>query len=163
RARTRRAAAPARRGAVLDAALLHRRGAARPARQRHRARDPRGDHVSRQVRAWVDLSLAPGARLTLPDSAAAHLVRVLRLREGGKRSPVIEVRDATPVANESPLRVTLVQGIARGEKMDLVLQKATELGVDRIVPVSSERSEVKLDGERLERRVAHWRAVLASA
>jgi len=139
--------------------------------------------VSRQVRAWVDLSLAPGARLTLPDSAAAHLVRVLRLREGdgcvlfngdghdyaariveaGKRSTVIEVLDATPVDNESPLRVTLVQGIARGEKMDLVVQKATELGVDRIVPVNSERSEVKLDGERLERRVAHWRAVLASA
>jgi len=139
--------------------------------------------VSRQVRAWVDLSLAPGPRLTLPDSAAAHLVRVLRLRAGdgcvlfngdgldyaariveaGKRSTVVEVLDARAVANESALRITLVQGIARGEKMDLVLQKATELGVTRIVPVHSERSEVRLDGERLERRLAHWRAVVVSA
>src|SRR5690606_6867877 len=167
RARTRRAAAPARRGAVLDAALLHRRGAARPARPRHRARDPRGDHVRRQVRAWADLSLAPGARLREGDGCVlfngdGHDYAA-RIVEAGKRSTVIEVLDATPVDNESPLRVTLVQGIARGEKMDLVLQKATELGVDRIVPVNSERSEVKLDGERLERRVAHWRAVLASA
>ena len=137
----------------------------------------------RLTRCHVELPLQPGTTVVLPEHAGNHLARVLRLREGdpcvlfngdghdyaariveaGKRSTVIEVLDATPVDNESPLRVTLVQGIARGEKMDLVLQKATELGVDRIVPVNSERSEVKLDGERLERRVAHWRAVLASA
>lgn len=134
-------------------------------------------------RVHVDAHLAAGARIALPEPAAQHLLRVLRLREGdacvlfngdgndyparvtvaGKRGGEVEILGSEPVDNESPLRITLVQGIARGEKMDLVLQKATELGVDRIVPVNSERSEVKLDGERLERRVAHWRAVLASA
>lgn len=64
---------------------------------------------------------------------------------------------------ESPLRITLGQGIARGEKMDWILQKATELGIARIVPLVTERTEVKLDEERAERRVAHWRSVVAGA
>ena len=137
----------------------------------------------RVTRSWVDLPLAAGARLELPEAAAAHLVRVLRLREGdacvlfngdghdhrarivesGKRRTVVEILDAEPVDRESPLRITLLQGIARGEKMDLVLQKATELGVARIVPVESARSEVRLDGARLARRIEHWRAVVVAA
>src|SRR3546814_17907748 len=64
---------------------------------------------------------------------------------------------------ESPLRIVLVQGIARGEKMDWILQKATELGVAGFVPVSSDRSEVKLAGERAGKRAAHWRSVVVSA
>src|SRR3546814_17387859 len=64
---------------------------------------------------------------------------------------------------ESPLRIVLVQGIARGEKMDWILQKATELGVAGFVPVSSERSEVKLAGERAGKRLAHWRSVVVAA
>ena len=137
----------------------------------------------RLTRSHVDLSLADGARITLPEDSAAHLVRVLRLREGdacvlfngdgrdyparlvqaGKREAVVELGDALPAGNESPLRITLLQGIARGEKMDLILQKATELGVAAIVPVSGERTEVRLDAERAEKRVAHWRSVVESA
>jgi len=137
----------------------------------------------RLTRCFVDMALAPGARIALPESAATHLVRVLRLREGdacvlfngdghdyaatlavaGKREVVAEVSAATLLANESPLRITLLQGVARGEKMDLILQKATELGVAAIVPVNSERSEVKLDAERAVKRVAHWRSVVVSA
>ena len=137
----------------------------------------------RMTRAWVDLPLAPGARIALPEAAAAHLLRVLRLREGdacvlfngdghdydariiatGKRGGEVEVTGRRAVDNESPLRITLLQGIARGEKMDLILQKATELGVARIVPVESERSEVRLDGPRLARRIEHWRAVVVAA
>ena len=137
----------------------------------------------RVTRAWVDLPLAAGARIALPEHAASHLLRVLRLREGdgcvlfngdghdydarivavGKRGGEVEVLDRRVVDNESPLRITLLQGIARGEKMDLILQKATELGVARIVPVQSERSEVRLDGARLARRIEHWRAVVVSA
>ncbi len=137
----------------------------------------------RVTRSWVDLPLVAGARLELPAAAAAHLVRVLRLREGDacvlfngdghdhrarivesdKRRTVVEILDTEPVDNESPLRITLLQGIARGEKMDLILQKATELGVARIVPVESERSEVRLDGARLARRIEHWRAVVVGA
>ena len=137
----------------------------------------------RLIRAYVDLPLAPGARVALPESAAAHLTRVLRLREGdacvlfngdghdydarlvslGKRETLAEIGDARTVDNESPLRIVLLQGIARGEKMDLILQKATELGVARIVPVDAERTEVRLDAARLEKRLAHWRSVVASA
>jgi 16S rRNA (uracil1498-N3)-methyltransferase len=57
----------------------------------------------------------------------------------------------------------LLQGIARGEKMDLILQKATELGVHAIAPVFADRTEVRLDGERLHKRMDHWRSVVISA
>ena len=137
----------------------------------------------RLTRSHVDAVLAPGKRATLPESAANHLTRVLRLREGGdcvlfngdgydyaariasigKREVSADVLSSEPVDNESPLAITLVQGIARGEKMDLILQKATELGVTAIVPVIAERTEVKLDAERAEKRVAHWRSVVVSA
>ena len=137
----------------------------------------------RLTRVHVDAPLAVGLRVPLPSAAAAHLQRVLRLREGdacvlfngdgndydariqaaGKRELLVDVTDARPVDNESPLPVTLVQGVARGEKMDWILQKATELGVTAFVAVDSERSEVKLDAARAARRVAHWRSVLAAA
>ena len=133
----------------------------------------------RLTRCHVDLPLSVGVEATLPESAAAHLTRVLRLREGdgcvlfngdgndyrariasaGKREVVVQVLSANAVDNESPLRITLVQGIARGEKMDLILQKATELGVAAIAPVFADRTEVKLDGDRLDKRIAHWRSV----
>lgn len=137
----------------------------------------------RLTRSYLDAALSPGKPVTLPESAANHLTRVLRLREGddcvlfngdghdyaaritsiGKRQVVAEVLSSQAVENESPLMITLVQGIARGEKMDLILQKATELGVAAVVPVIAERTEVKLDAERAEKRVAHWRSVMVSA
>ena len=137
----------------------------------------------RVTRIHVDRPLAPGLRLSLPEEAAAYLTRVLRLQPGdgcalfngdgndyeaillatGKRGVEVEVRAATPVDNESPLRITLLQGIARGEKMDWILQKATELGVAAFVPVSSERSEVRLDDARAGKRLAHWQGVVAAA
>lgn len=137
----------------------------------------------RLTRCFVELPLHAGTRLALPESAANHLARVLRLREGdacvlfngdghdydariatiGKREVMAEILSARAIDNESPLRITLLQGIARGEKMDLILQKATELGVAAIVPVTAERTEVKLDAERAGKRVAHWRSVVASA
>ena len=137
----------------------------------------------RLTRCHVDTSLTVGASLALPETAANHLARVLRLREGdacvlfngdghdydaritavGKRGVQAEIMAARSVDNESPLHVTLLQGVARGEKMDLILQKATELGVAAIVPVMAERTEVKLDAERTAKRVAHWCSVIASA
>lgn len=137
----------------------------------------------RLTRVFVDAPLAPGARVVLPENAGAHLVRVLRLREGeacvlfngdgrdydarllaaNKRGVEAEVLDARAIDNESPLRIVLLQGIARGEKMDLILQKATELGVAAFVPVFADRTEVRLDGERLDKRMAHWRSVVTSA
>ncbi|MBB4591952.1 16S rRNA (uracil(1498)-N(3))-methyltransferase [Xanthomonas cannabis] len=137
----------------------------------------------RVTRSHVALPLQRDQEVTLPEESANHLLRVLRLREGdacilfngdgsdyharitvaGKREARAMVERAEPLANESPLRITLIQGIARGEKMDLILQKATELGVAAIVPVNAERTEVKLDAARLEKRVAHWRSVVVSA
>jgi 16S rRNA (uracil1498-N3)-methyltransferase len=64
---------------------------------------------------------------------------------------------------ESPLALTLAQGICRGDKMDLVLQKATELGVHAVQPLISERTEVRLDAEREAKRMLHWQQVIASA
>lgn len=134
-------------------------------------------------RAYLDAALSVGARVALPDGAAAHLLRVLRLDVGdgcvlfngdghdydarivaaGKRGGEVEVTGVRVVDVESPLRIVLVQGIARGEKMDWILQKATELGVAGFVPVGSERSEVKLAGERAGKRLAHWRSVVVAA
>ena len=137
----------------------------------------------RMTRVPVDARLGPGARVALPEDAAAHLQRVLRLREGdacvlfngdghdypatiktaGKREVRVRIDGREAVDNESPLRITLVQGLARGEKMDWILQKATELGVAAFVPVASERSEVRLDPERADKRLAHWHSVVRAA
>ena len=137
----------------------------------------------RIIRSHVDQPLAVGQRITLPEDSSLHLLRVLRLEPGdavtlfngdghdytarlltaAKRGAEAEITGREPVPRESPLRITLVQGVARGEKMDLVLQKATELGVAAVTPVVTERTEVKLDAERAGKRMAHWRGVLAAA
>ena len=137
----------------------------------------------RTIRIYVDATLAPGQPLLLPAQAGEHVARVLRMAEGdplvlfngdghdypatitalGKREVQVAVGNGRAVAGESPLRLTLAQGVARGEKMDLIVQKATELGVACIAPLLTERSEVRLDPARAEKRLAHWRAVAASA
>jgi 16S rRNA (uracil1498-N3)-methyltransferase len=137
----------------------------------------------RDIRIHVDAALLPGSELALPAQAGEHVGRVLRLVGGDlltlfngdgcdyatriasvdKREVRVQVLACHPVRRESPLALTLAQGVARGEKMDLIVQKATELGVVRIVPLLTERAEVKLDAARAEKRLAHWRAVAASA
>ncbi|MCB1571531.1 MAG: 16S rRNA (uracil(1498)-N(3))-methyltransferase, partial [Xanthomonadales bacterium] len=135
-------------------------------------------------RICVFEALSNGAEILLPAQAGEHLARVLRLERGhpivlfngngrdyraeisqlAKRAVSARVLDdGEAVSRESPLRLTLAQGVARGEKMDLILQKATELGVVRIVPLITGRTEVKLDAERTARRLAHWNAVIAGA
>ncbi|TWQ69077.1 16S rRNA (uracil(1498)-N(3))-methyltransferase [Xanthomonas vasicola] len=108
----------------------------------------------RLTRSHVALPLHCDQEVALPEESANHLLRVLRLREGdacilfngdgsdyharitlaGKRDARALVECVEPLSNESPLRITLMQGIARGEKMDLILQKATELGVAARIP-----------------------------
>jgi 16S rRNA (uracil1498-N3)-methyltransferase len=137
----------------------------------------------RLSRVFVDVPLASGARVELGGSAAAHVSRVLRLRAGepltlfngrggefaarleavqGGRVAV-QVGEAQALERESPLELRLVQGISRGERMDLVVQKATELGVAEIVPVITERSVVRLDAAQAQRRGEHWRAITIAA
>ena len=133
-------------------------------------------------RFYCPIPLAPGAGLDLPEEAAHHAARVLRLGEGDhvrlfdgrggewlarieRLKPTVHVSleafDATDC--ESPLQVTLVQGLAAGDKMDCIVQKAIELGVIAIQPVTARRSVVRLSAERGERRVQHWNNVAIAA
>jgi 16S rRNA (uracil1498-N3)-methyltransferase len=137
----------------------------------------------RVTRVFVDAALTAGAQLELPAGAARHVVRVLRLGSGdaltlfngrggefesaieGVRRDVVSVRIGGYRATEceSPLAIVLLQGIARGDKMDLILQKATELGAHAFVPVMLARSTVRLDARTMETRQKHWQAVVTSA
>jgi 16S rRNA (uracil1498-N3)-methyltransferase len=110
-------------------------------------------------------------------------MRVLRLREGDaltlfdgrggeygariagfrKDSVQVDVREQREVERESALDLTLAQGISRGERMDWVMQKATELGVRRVVPMFTERSVVKLDERQAEKKLQHWRGIAIAA
>ncbi len=137
----------------------------------------------RLIRVFVEAALAPGARIEAGDTAAAHITRVLRLGAGdpvtvfngdGSDYPTriaalrgsrveIEVLDRLPARPESPLALTLVQGIARAERMDLIVQKATELGVAAIQPVVTARSIVRLDAEATARKLLHWRGIVIAA
>ena len=135
-------------------------------------------------RAYVDLPLASGTQVELPEAVAIHAVRVLRLRAGdaltlfngrggefaatlgaaaGRGRVRAEVGAHDDIERESPLRVTLLQAVARGERMDLIVQKATELGVARIVPLASERSVVRLDERQAAKRLEHWRGIAIAA
>jgi 16S rRNA (uracil1498-N3)-methyltransferase len=142
---------------------------------------PEGDSAS-APRFYCPDGLAVGATLALPDRAAQH-VRVLRLAPGatitlfegdgaeyaaelvevGKRSVSALVRARREVTRESPLQILLAQGLCSGERMDLAIQKATELGVAAIQPVLAARSIVRLSNERQERREQHWRNVAVAA
>ena len=137
----------------------------------------------RLTRVFVDTPLAAGTTVALTGDAANHVTRVLRLREGDaitlfdgrggeyaariarmqRGSVRVEVGAHSTIERESPLELTLLQGIARGERMDLIVQKATELGVTRIVALTTERSVVRLDAQQAERKAAHWRAVAVAA
>jgi 16S rRNA (uracil1498-N3)-methyltransferase len=137
----------------------------------------------RTVRIYIDQPLETGSEVALPPQAAAHVARVLRLRRGEfltlfngdgndctcelTEAGACEVRARVlavqAVANESPLHIELAQAMARGEKMDWIVQKAAELGVAGVVPLVTERSEVKLDGTRAGKRVEHWRGVAVGA
>ncbi len=137
----------------------------------------------RTPRVYVDLPLAAGARVTLPAAQSQHLTLVLRLAagdpvtlfNGNGRDYDARLLDAhrtgTAVAcgaagNEEPipaLRIHLGLGISKGERMDFALQKAVELGVDRVTPLFTGRSLVRLDPGRLAKRQTHWGGVMIAA
>ena len=133
-------------------------------------------------RFYVSAELSPGLMLELPDNVLRHL-HVLRVKAGEeitlfngngrayaarltaleKRRAAALVLDEAAPANESPLRITLIQAVSGGERMDFTLQKSVELGVAEIRPVLSERSIVRLSGERADKRVARWQEIVISA
>jgi len=140
-------------------------------------------HPVRLTRVYVDAVLNPGSVVELARDTASHLAKVLRARDGDElvlfngdgrefHGAIDSVRgsrvlaavgDGRPVDRESPFEVTLVQCVPRGDRMDFIVQKATELGVSRIVPILSQRSVVRLDARQAESKSAHWRAVAVSA
>jgi len=135
------------------------------------------------TRIHVPNPLATDAEISIEGSAANHIGRVLRLKvgdeitlfngEGGEYLATLttierqtvraHIESFDPRECESPLRVTLAQGISRGERMDYTLQKSVELGVSQIVPLSTERCGVKFEAKRAARRLQHWRGVVISA
>lgn len=134
-------------------------------------------------RFYSPVRLSADSSIDLSENAARHACRVLRLRAGddltlfdgaggeytariaavARERVSVEVLQWRDVECEAPIQLTLVQALQAGEKMDMTMQKAVELGVARIVPVASRRSVVRLDGERALRRLEHWRGVVASA
>jgi len=137
----------------------------------------------RQSRIYTSQALLTADSIELEGPASHYLTRVLRLSEGdslvvfngdgrnysaeisGVRNKLVQVRllKSKKPGNESPLKINLVQAICRGERMDYVLQKATELGVFSIQPLKSQRVEVRLDENRQAKRMAHWQGVVISA
>jgi 16S rRNA (uracil1498-N3)-methyltransferase len=137
----------------------------------------------RLTRCYVPGPLAAGETRQLPQDVAAHVARVLRARAGqlltlfdgrggeydativqiDRRGVQVRIELHRAIERESPLPVTLLQALARGERMDFIVQKATELGVAAIVAMGGDRSVVRLDAEGLARRCEHWRAVAISA
>lgn len=137
---------------------------------------------ARTPRLYCDGMLSPGATVRLSEGAARH-VAALRLAVGdpvtlfngdgfessallagiGKRGASATVNRRDAVNRESPLAIRLAQGVCATDRMDLVLQKATELGVESIFPVTTIRSVVRLSPERRERRETHWQNVVIAA
>ncbi|MDT8410288.1 MAG: 16S rRNA (uracil(1498)-N(3))-methyltransferase [Wenzhouxiangellaceae bacterium] len=138
----------------------------------------------RQIRIYTPGPLESGSVIELDARATGHVVRVLRLRPGdsielfdghgkqasaelveadrraGCRVKILQWSDPAP---ESPLRITLIQALARGDKMDWIVQKSVELGVAAIQPITSARCEVRLDERRIESRMRRWTEIMIGA
>jgi len=132
----------------------------------------------KSVRLYQNTTLKVGAKIDLDQSAAHHLIKVLRFPEGKsiilfngdgfdyhvkvintKKICSVKVLSCEKNNRESSLHLTLAQGIAKGEKMDFLIQKAIELGVNRIIPVQAERCVVRLNGAKLIKRTEHWQKI----
>jgi 16S rRNA (uracil1498-N3)-methyltransferase len=141
------------------------------------------EKTARIPRFYTEVTLRAGATTQLPEEAAHHAVHVLRLRAGealtlfngrggeyaGRVAAIERLRVTVDVLahraleRESPLAVTLVQGVSSSEKMDFTVQKATELGVAALQPVVAARSAGRISGERAAQKRAHWQRVAIAA
>jgi 16S rRNA (uracil1498-N3)-methyltransferase len=137
----------------------------------------------RLTRVHVPEPLTAGRRQAIEGNAASHIARVLRLKPGDaltlfdgrggeyaarietirNGAVVVEVQERSALERESPLSLTLAQGVSRGERMDWVVQKATELGATRIIPLLTERSVVRLDSKQSARKLQHWQGIAIAA
>lgn len=144
---------------------------------------PTWQSVNPLSRIYFPEEIPAHGRCQLPPAQAHHVAHVLRLRAGDaltlfdgrgreyvavithvtKSTVTLDVADGRSVDRESPLAVTLAQGVSSAERMDYTVQKAVELGVMIIQPLQTQRSVVRLDAERARKRGAHWQSIAVSA
>lgn len=137
----------------------------------------------RNTRIFSNQALHSGAVFVLAPEPSRHIAKSLRMAVGdtltlfdgnggeypatitelGKKAVTVTTGDHQAIERESPLQVHLGIAVSRGDRFDWVIQKATELGVTRISPLATDRTGVKLTGERADRKLAHWRQVAISA
>jgi len=135
----------------------------------------------RATRIFHPEPLQDGIQVTLTSAATHHLAKVLRLPAGAAftlfdgsgyewpatltdpRGGLVQAGKGSTRQTDSPMPLTLVQGISRGERMDWTIQKAVELGVARLSPVFTARTTVKLDAARMDKRMQHWHTIIVSA
>ena len=137
----------------------------------------------RVPRIYTDQTLSIGEELTLSENSSRHLVSVLRMQvgqsamffngEGGeytgrltnacKTNSTVLIDSFSAVEKESNLKLHLAIGVSKGDRMDWIIQKATELGVTEISPIFTDRTEVKLSGSRLDKKLSHWQKIAISA
>lgn len=133
-------------------------------------------------RVYIDQDIEVDGILKLDKQATSYLVKVLRLPlyaelilfngQGGSytaslldhsKQAEVHIQSFKKDNNESPLPITLIQGISKGDHMDLTIQKAVELGVTEIIPLICERTVVNLKGDRLDKKMKHWNGIVKSA
>ncbi|BAO45490.1 16S rRNA (uracil(1498)-N(3))-methyltransferase [Thiolapillus brandeum] len=138
----------------------------------------------RRPRSYLPLKVEPGSLVELPAGIVRHLVQVLRMQAGQEivlfngedgidyravlteadrrraRARILSAGNPEPTPK---LQIHLALGLSRGERMDLALQKAVELGAASIAPLITDRVQRKLSPERLEKRIRHWRKIIISA
>jgi 16S rRNA (uracil1498-N3)-methyltransferase len=134
-------------------------------------------------RIYTESPLQLGQPVELEAGPSHHIAKVLRMAEGrpltlfngqggefsgtitslSKKCVTVELERFSEADRESPLAIHLGIGLSKGDRFEWVLQKATELGVTRITPLFTERSEVKLTGDRLTKKMGHWRQIIISA
>ncbi len=134
-------------------------------------------------RIFTQQILTVNSTIELAEAPSHHLTKVLRMQAGRelilfnglggeysatietvtKKSVCVQISDFNSDNRQSSLSLELAIGVSRGERMDWVLQKATELGVTKITPLITERTEVKLSGERADKKINHWQQTIVSA
>jgi 16S rRNA (uracil1498-N3)-methyltransferase len=138
---------------------------------------------SKAPRHFVQLPLENGKTVKLPTETSHHIGRVTRMRTGdeitlfngdgffyhgtlyfeGKNDCTATITGVEPSKTESPLAITLLQGLASSEKMAWAIEKATELGVDCVIPVECQRSVAQLSAEKIEKKQNHWLNIARAA
>ncbi|MDB3971945.1 16S rRNA (uracil(1498)-N(3))-methyltransferase [Candidatus Thioglobus sp.] len=136
----------------------------------------------KHVRLYQNAPLKINDKVMLDEYASHHLIKVLRFPQGQditlfngdgnnyqasvlntQKQCEVHINSCEPNLSESSLNLTLAQGVAKGDKMDFLIQKAVELGVNQVIPIFTEHCVVRLKGEKLKKRMQHWRKIIIGA